>query len=557
MPKAYSYVRFSTPSQAQGDSLRRQLEAARAWCLEHNLELDDSLRDLGVSAWKGSNREEKTALGRFLERVESGEVEPGSCLIIESLDRLSREAVSDAAYLLLGLVRKGVRVVTLADRKEYSKEDIDSRGGVDLMISVGIMARANEESNIKSLRIGKVWSNKRERARAEGHKVSGATPAWIRLDGQKFVILEDRAEVVRRIFREAVAGRGKRSIAKGLNEEEVPSLRGKRGWWSSTVDTVLRNRAAFGEYQPHIGRHANRKPEGEPIKGYYPAVISEELFWRAQEAIDRRKGASGRRGAGVAHLLTGLVKCECGGPMRISSKGKPPKGARYYECNDAVRHFGCDNRQRWRVDKIERRLLRVVSYLDVAAVLGDAEKERVDRVTPLRTKLAAVEARRGRLIDLYVDGDNAVRDLIAQAAEEAARLKEEIGEAERAVAIETADPGIAARLEAIKDLQVRMDAAADAEKTVIRTALAEQMRRLVVQVRFDKDLGVMALLTPKSGVRDAPWVVGARNAVRWRAWLNDDDPHGIEDFEDLKSEPPSHAPLERFVWRATSGPSQG
>lgn len=61
-----------------------------------------------------------TALGRFLERVQLGEVEPGSYLVIESLDRLSREAVSDAAYLLLGLIKSGVRVVTLTDKREYS-----------------------------------------------------------------------------------------------------------------------------------------------------------------------------------------------------------------------------------------------------------------------------------------------------------------------------------------------------------------------------------------------------------------------------------------------------
>jgi hypothetical protein len=48
-PKAYSYVRFSTPEQAKGDSHRRQTEKAAKYAAENGLELDTELRlaDLG------------------------------------------------------------------------------------------------------------------------------------------------------------------------------------------------------------------------------------------------------------------------------------------------------------------------------------------------------------------------------------------------------------------------------------------------------------------------------------------------------------------------------
>ena len=49
MKVAYSYIRFSTPEQMKGDSLRRQLEASRKYAAEHDLVLDDTLRDLGKS----------------------------------------------------------------------------------------------------------------------------------------------------------------------------------------------------------------------------------------------------------------------------------------------------------------------------------------------------------------------------------------------------------------------------------------------------------------------------------------------------------------------------
>jgi DNA invertase Pin-like site-specific DNA recombinase len=40
---AYSYIRFSTPEQALGDSERRQMEAARDYATANGLQLDESL----------------------------------------------------------------------------------------------------------------------------------------------------------------------------------------------------------------------------------------------------------------------------------------------------------------------------------------------------------------------------------------------------------------------------------------------------------------------------------------------------------------------------------
>lgn len=42
-PRAYSYVRFSTPEQRKGSSLERQTEKARKYAAEHGLALDAEL----------------------------------------------------------------------------------------------------------------------------------------------------------------------------------------------------------------------------------------------------------------------------------------------------------------------------------------------------------------------------------------------------------------------------------------------------------------------------------------------------------------------------------
>lgn len=98
--KAFSYLRFSSAAQAAGDSLRRQLALAEEWAAKHpEIELDTTTRDLGVSAYKGEHRV-KGALAAFLKRVEQGQIPPGSFLLIEAFDRLSRENETVAINLL-------------------------------------------------------------------------------------------------------------------------------------------------------------------------------------------------------------------------------------------------------------------------------------------------------------------------------------------------------------------------------------------------------------------------------------------------------------------------
>src|ERR1700692_3106560 len=95
--KAYSYKRFSTPAQAQGDSLRRQTAMAQAWADRTGVPLDTELNltDQGISAYTGANRDVGN-LGAFLKAVEEGSVPQGSWLLVEKRDRLRRSPAFDA-----------------------------------------------------------------------------------------------------------------------------------------------------------------------------------------------------------------------------------------------------------------------------------------------------------------------------------------------------------------------------------------------------------------------------------------------------------------------------
>src|SRR5262245_34106923 len=129
MPFAYSYLRFSSPQQAAGDSIRRQTETTAEWCARHKVTLDKSLnlRDEGVSAFRGNHRPNPDVhgLAAVLAAVKAGRVHEGSYLIVANLDRLTREAIVPAVNLFTGILLAGVQIVQLKPVEQVFHQDAD------------------------------------------------------------------------------------------------------------------------------------------------------------------------------------------------------------------------------------------------------------------------------------------------------------------------------------------------------------------------------------------------------------------------------------------------
>src|SRR5262245_16825792 len=113
MTLAFSYLRFSSPRQADGDSIRRQNQNRGNWLSDHpDVKLDTSLvlEDRGRSAFRRTNWD-TYALAQFVAYIKAGRIEPGSYLLVENLDRLSREDAGRATELFLSIVNDGVVIV--------------------------------------------------------------------------------------------------------------------------------------------------------------------------------------------------------------------------------------------------------------------------------------------------------------------------------------------------------------------------------------------------------------------------------------------------------------
>lgn len=351
-PKAYSYLRFSTPEQLKGDSLRRQTTMAREYAARHGLDLDEDLtfHDLGVSAFKGANAE-SGKLAYFREAVEVGLVKPGSLLLVEALDRLSRLTPLKAIRVLEDIVDAGITVVTLNDGKSYTAETLHN-DQTSLLVAVIMFMRANDESANKARRVRAAWEGKR--LAAGSRPLTSVVPAWLRLnrDTGKLEVIPERQRIVRRIFAEYMAGRGHHAIADGLNADGVPCFgEGSRKavhWHRTYVRKILVNPATHGVYVPHTyvyeGNRRRRKPL-EPIAGYYPPVVTKEAYDEVQATMGTAVRPVAKAGS-VANIFGGLALCPCcGATMTRVYKGARPKGGRpKLICTRAKAGVGCEYR---------------------------------------------------------------------------------------------------------------------------------------------------------------------------------------------------------------------
>jgi DNA invertase Pin-like site-specific DNA recombinase len=326
-PVCYSYRRWSTAAQTDGHSLARQTTAADRWATENGYRLDTTLTftDAGLSAYKGRNATEG-ALAAFLEACRSGRIAKGSVLIVESLDRISRDVVRKAARTLEDICSEGVDVIDLSDGgRRYSLESLDAEPTQFIVMTLHFM-RANQESVLKGQRVRAARANGRKEARDNHRLFTSMLPMWLqappagKTTTADIVVLEDRAAVVRGIFEALVAGAGQHTIAADLTKQGVTPWGSSGRWTRSYIQRILRSKSVIGTFTPHqvevVGGIRRYKPEGAPIENYLPAIIVPSLWHAAQARLAEVQPRGKAAEKPIRNLLQGLCRCSiCGGTM--------------------------------------------------------------------------------------------------------------------------------------------------------------------------------------------------------------------------------------------------
>ena len=482
--KAYSYIRFSTPKQAQGDSYRRQLQQAMDYCAEHNLQLDDkTIDDFGTSAFRGANMSEG-ALGRFVDAVKHGEIEQGSYLLVESVDRLSRQAVEEALEQFLAIVRAGIVIVTLSDKQVFRRGQVDF---TKLIVSIVYMARANDESEMKSRRSRAAWSNGREQARKNNKVIANSRlPSWLTRDGEQIVPISERVAIVNEMFEMAKSGCGYEQIAKVFLEKGYKTFGKEADWRPAGIQAVIKSQAVIGVFQPHVIENGHRVPADEPILGYYPTIVSPALFEEVQHLISKRNKHSGSYRKGTFNnLFSGVLRCQCGESLRYQNKGRAGSPRNYLVC-PKQNTAGC-KLPNMLYDKVEPQLLQAVF------LLNKVMKQRVegeDKTIALRTMLAELRVqlevetqKRKKAAQLVLDNDNDAdyRVLFEQCKKKTQALEKQI---------QRAESDLMSRELSVKTLNYFV-APEDLRSTEQRQRFNGQLKTALKEIRFRFDGGYL------------------------------------------------------------------
>jgi len=424
--RAYRYHRFSSQRQDKGTSIERQHEATEALCLRHGWTIVETLEDKGRSAWKGDHLR-SGELGKFRTRLEAGDIPPGSYLVIENLDRLSRQDIRTARRWIEDITD---RQITVAVCRPEMLLDAAALSGANIGSMVGYLMEANRstsESDRKSdfgqHRIAKFM----EKAR-KGEVYTTRAPEWTEVHGTKLEPIAARVEVVRQILEWCADGIGYGSIAARLNRRGLPCWTRSKIWTVGYVRRIVFSPAIEGEY--HVREGDDRTPTGEVIEGYYPRVADADLVARARAAVAKRRKTGGARHDEAQNLFAGVLHCaDCGGGMTRSATGKEGFYVYVYCRNNKV--GVCGNSTNYRYDRFERAALTQMLHL----ALDSRQFIRTDEIGPLNLRLATALKDVSRLEAEQANLLVAIRQLATNPAliAELGRIEDEINKARAAM----------------------------------------------------------------------------------------------------------------------------
>lgn len=477
--RAYSYIRFSRAHQIEGDSLRRQTKATIDYCKRHKLTLDESLnlRDFGVSAFKGKNAKQG-ALSRFIAACESGIVPQGSALILESLDRLSRQSPRKTVRLLTELLDDyGIEIHLTSVGKVFRPENED---GVDLIFAVALAMRAHEESEMKSKRLKEVFAEKRRKAAEKGVHITKTLPWWLAWDeeGKTITCPDDRREILERLFREVADGASPLAVARMLNDEGKPTWRPKaKVWLDSRIRDTINSDAPLGTIgATRKTRIAGRKWE---LQHYYPSVIEPDLAARARATLkENRRKLKGRKpnAETVPNLLKSIArhrKLWCRFSVRRNNTGWNG----YYEAYD-------DNRRmQWSISASQLEPILLISIADLSpdnlkpASIGNAE------TAILRAEVQSLEKALTNITMAVEAGSTTMIPRLVEVEKELAAAREQLitAEATDGIAVDTHALTTMAsyELKHLKDPVIRPEIVATLRRLVSRVQLGGSLDDLV------------------------------------------------------------------------------
>lgn len=453
-----AYGRFSSDAQNEksaDDQLARCLEKVAS--LGGEVPTENQLKDEAIS---GASTK-RPGFERLMTMVRERELD---VMVVEDMDRMSRD-LSDSAFIMKELAFYDVELITVSDGMSSHSPSAKTH-----FFLKGFMGEAFLDNlRDKTLR-GQMACFKAGFATggvAYGFKTTPKLDAYGKVIAHIISINEEQAAVVRRIFREHLAGRSLAVITSGLNADRVPPPRskkrkGKPEWGDSTIRTILHNPVYVGVWKFGLKKWAKvpgtnkRTPKVRDATEVPPEqnrphlrIIDDELWTAVQGRLaavrqhyvkDGIKKGGSIPGKNTSYLLSGMLLCECGALMFINGGNN----YRRYRCTANARRGTCPNRVTVAEPIARKRIVEAVNKALLSDFAKKYEKQirvqksggrgrRLDNELKVkRADLLKTEARIRNLIDQMSDGeaDGYVRETMNKLAAHAKQLKQAIAKLE-------------------------------------------------------------------------------------------------------------------------------
>ena len=304
--KVAAYCRVSTDMEIQKQSLETQIAAFNRIIDEHpGWVLAGIYADRGISGTTVRHREQ---FKQMIEDARHGKIQ---YILVKSISRFSRNTVDALAYVR-ELKSYGVSVY-------FEKERLDTGAAVSEFLLSIFAAAAQEEiiSLSNNMKVGRRM------------RYAAGIPQWVRVygyyqgDNDEWLVREEEAVIVRRIFDEYTSGRSIPEISKGLEKDGIPSSGGVKRWASKTISDILHNEKYIGDvrmqktYVADPIQHIKVENREAKLKQYYKenhheAIIDRRTYQMAQEIAAMMDGHRGTR----QYPYYGFLKCPiCGENM--------------------------------------------------------------------------------------------------------------------------------------------------------------------------------------------------------------------------------------------------
>ena len=503
------YERLSRDDELQGESnsISNQKQMLEDFARRNGLPNPTHFTDDGISG----TRFDRPGFLAMMEEVEAGRVE---AIVIKDMSRLGRD------YLKVGQVmevlrQRGVRLIAINDGVDSLKGDDDFTPFRNIM---------NEfYARDTSRKIRSVFKSKG----MSGKHLTGTVIYGYLWDEKRehWLVDEEAAEVVRRIFSLTLEGYGPYQIACKLSADriEIPVVHLARfnegvnrskpvkdpyGWGSSTIVNILKKR----EYLGHTINFKTRK-HFKDKKSHYVSEDEWTIFENTHEAIIDQQTfdlvqkirSNVRRypnGWGEAAPLTGLLYCaDCGGKMYVHRTNNGRRISQYTCSNYTKIPCGtlCPTQHRINESAVltlvsdTLRAIAEYSRNDRTEFIHTVQETQVAQqsadISKKRRRLAAAQKRAGELEKLIckIYEDNALgklpdaryKALDAQYAKEQDALEVEIAELEKAVTGYEQSQKSAEKFIALIDKYENFD-------TLTNTMLNEFVEKILVHERARK-----------------------------------------------------------------------